>query len=746
MGKIKTEKKANAKRYNVVFKFITILIPFVFLFLFEGVLRIANYGDNLDLFIKNPVEGYEKYMIVNPEVGKKYFQKFEYTAPANDIFLAEKPENTMRIFVMGSSTVFGFPYERNLMFSRILHKQLEDAYPGKKIEMINTAITAINSFTLRDFAGQILEQKPDAILIYAGHNEFYGAFGVGSNETMSKNSSLTRVHIFMMDFKIYQLLRNLISSFSKMVSSRSQEMHGTLMKRMVGNKDILYGSDAYKIGIENFRQNMDAILKMATQKGVPVFISEVVSNVSGMEPFNSVAANGQEAAIDIFRKAKTVELAGKFEEASELYFKAKDLDCIRFRASEDINVTINKLAEKHKSYKIPMVSIFKAHSPNGLIGYNLMTEHLHPNIEGNFLIADSFYKEIVKSGIMGTKAEMPEYSIQYRKRNYGYTALDSIAALQRVQTLKGNWPFVKSGEKEINFLTQYHPKTYIDSIAFAALKDDKLTLSEVRLDLARKYEKAGRVFMAFKEYEALVQTTPYVAVNYRDVANCLIQLSDLPLALKYFQKSLELEESGFAYFKIGEIYFFMGDYDNALLNFEKSFPLIPDDKKVIVLVKSYIACMYGNNAEKAKAIAKELKRVKAEKYLSAPPKSYTFSQYIPFQTREQVESAKELIAANKLSEALKILINSLEIYDSHIANRLIGEIYQRQQNYSQALIYFKKTFDLFKFDPQFLHNLALVYLGENDVANARKCLEDIKKLDPEYLYLSQLSSLISATN
>lgn len=157
MNKPKIVKKNNAPKQTLVFKLITVVVPILILLAFEGVLRITGYGDNLNLFVQNPVKGYEKYMMVNPEIGKKYFQKFEYTAPANDIFLTDKPENTFRIFVMGSSTVFGFPYERNLMFSRILHQQLEDAFPHKKIEMVNTAITAINSFTLLDFTSQILK-------------------------------------------------------------------------------------------------------------------------------------------------------------------------------------------------------------------------------------------------------------------------------------------------------------------------------------------------------------------------------------------------------------------------------------------------------------------------------------------------------------------------------------------------------------------------------------------------------------
>ena len=65
---------------------ITGLIPIIILLSFEGILRVANYGDNLDLFIQNPTEGYEKYMMVNPKVGKKYFQKFEYSSSSKRYF------------------------------------------------------------------------------------------------------------------------------------------------------------------------------------------------------------------------------------------------------------------------------------------------------------------------------------------------------------------------------------------------------------------------------------------------------------------------------------------------------------------------------------------------------------------------------------------------------------------------------------------------------------------------------------
>ena len=115
MNKPKVVKNYKAPKQNIVFKLITIFIP-VFIFLvFEGVLRITGYGDNLNLFVQNPVKGYEKYMIMNPVIEKKYIQKFEYTAPSNDIFLKEKPKNTFRILLPESEQI-NSDYRHNRIF------------------------------------------------------------------------------------------------------------------------------------------------------------------------------------------------------------------------------------------------------------------------------------------------------------------------------------------------------------------------------------------------------------------------------------------------------------------------------------------------------------------------------------------------------------------------------------------------------------------------------------------------------
>lgn len=86
--------------------------------------------------------------------------------------------HAIRIFVMGESAAAGFPYQANAAFSYVIADVLQDAFPSDTIEVVNLGISATNSYTIADLVPDVIAQKPDAVLIYAGHNEYYGALGL----------------------------------------------------------------------------------------------------------------------------------------------------------------------------------------------------------------------------------------------------------------------------------------------------------------------------------------------------------------------------------------------------------------------------------------------------------------------------------------------------------------------------------------------------------------------------------------
>ncbi len=733
---------------RIIYNLILVLIPVIILLFFEVLLRIFGYGDNLNLFINYPEKPFREYKINNPEIGRKYFQKLEYTRPCNDMFLKEKPENGFRIFVMGSSTVIGFPYSRNLMFSRILHDRLQDSYPGKHIEVVNTAITAINSFTLCDYIDYILKESPDAIIIYAGHNEFYGAFGVGSNESISKYRRLTFLHLDLLSLRLYQLLRNTIAGLNKVFSGKNadQGVHGTLMKRIASNKEIIYHDKVYNTGIELYRKNMGEIIEKANKKGVPVFISDLISNIKDLKPFCSIDAGGNPPAKEMYDKGQEFEKAGDYAQAKEYYYRAKDLDCIRFRASEEINEVIYKLAAQPEVYLVPMKAYFEKRSPNGLIGNNLLTEHVHPNIDGYFLMADAFFSEIAGSQLIGEKISILNYKpSEYYQINWGYTKLDSLHGLHRIKNLSYHWPFQPFDAPYIDYRNIYKPVSLVDSLAFKALISPGYENIDAHEELAEYYDKQQDFYASFKEYYSMVKNNPYIAEYYLKAARSLIKIDDFPLALELLNRSLELQETFFGYYTMGEILLIKGDFTEAVEAFNNASQFVTEKYRQNLLLKQLEAYYFSGQRDKAGKTLEQIRLITPGYKPDFSKLRVQYTQLVPFQVKDQIQLAMNYYRQGNYDSALDEVLKSLHTKETSFGNRLAGEILLRS-NDKKAFLYFLKAYPDYKKDLVFLYNLGILYVQNGMIQKAQNTLIEMKQLNPDYQNIPRLERLIQSYN
>ncbi|MFW5726035.1 MAG: SGNH/GDSL hydrolase family protein, partial [Bacteroidota bacterium] len=328
--------------------FLAVVIPLVIIILIEIVLRFAGYGKEWPLFTETRLHGRD-YITLNPDYSQKYFLNESFTFPHYDLFLKDKPQNALRIFVLGSSTVYGFPYHQGISFPSVLENRLADAYPDKHIEVINVAVTAINSYTLADRIDEILEQQPDAILIYAGHNEFYGALGAGAYGGMGNVHSLKKLHLYMLRYSFYQGIRTLVDGISgggvPELEAESQQV-ATLMERITRNRNIEYQSRIYQKAHRHFELNMENVLRRAKVENVPVFIGDLVSNIGDLEPFVKEENGEKSQAMIAFEQAEQLLQQGFADSARVLFAHARDLDGIRFRASGEINGIIKELSKK----------------------------------------------------------------------------------------------------------------------------------------------------------------------------------------------------------------------------------------------------------------------------------------------------------------------------------------------------------------------------------------------------------------
>ena len=331
----------SSKKSPKWFYLVLVLIPILFLVLLELSLRAFNYGRTYDQWIAAG----EGKLTLNPEIAYRYFYTTEEVPSAgNNIFDENKKVSCYRVFIMGGSSAAGFPFTPNGSFARYILKRLNILYPKKTIEVVNIAMSAINSYALRDMLPGVLDQKPDLIIIYAGHNEYYGALGVGSTESLGDTRYIVNTVLWLNRFKTFELLRNIIKSIYG-VFSEPVRTDGTLMARMSQKQLILYNSDSFHSGVEQFEGNLNDMLEMTKDAGIPLLLGTLVSNLKDQKPFSSVDDDNYQPAEEIYNLALRELRAGNKKSADSLFRFAKDLDALRWRAPEEMNSVINELGK-----------------------------------------------------------------------------------------------------------------------------------------------------------------------------------------------------------------------------------------------------------------------------------------------------------------------------------------------------------------------------------------------------------------
>jgi lysophospholipase L1-like esterase len=562
------EIKPPVPRWFYIFLFI---VPVLFFVLLETSLRIFNYGNEDRVWIDISAD----MQILNPEVSKRYFFTTKNAPFSVESFIYKKKEdNSFRVFVLGASSGAGYPYLSSASFSKFLRKKLEMLYPSNAIEVANFSMAAINSYAIRDLLPELLEKKPDLVLIYLGHNEYYGALGVGSLESFGSSRFIVNTTLWLNKFKSVEFLRNIVNGVAKLFSSDEIIDGGTLMAQMSRDKLIKYNSEVYWNGIEQFEGNFRDILSLCKEANVPVITSTLSSNLRDQHPFISASDSDYPPAETIFKDAQSYLSTGETDTAKSLFIYAKDLDALRFRAPEEINKVISRLCNEFGNSVIKSDSLLNFVSAVGILGDDLMTDHLHPNVKGYQLIGNLFFSAMKKNNFLPSEIpsdidEKLADSLVYA--HYNFTKLDSTAADFRIKILKNDWPYINPANKlPRNQLISLN--SFIDSLALDVV-DGKISREQVRLKIASYYKMLNKYDEYATEMAALIEEFPFLTKYYNSTARELIVAGKYSRAYYFLKRSLDNKPDAFNSKWLGIIDLSQGFVDEAIINLEKSLSL-----------------------------------------------------------------------------------------------------------------------------------------------------------------------------
>ena len=708
------------------------LIPVLLLVAIEGMLRLFNVGNDLSLFRKSRV--YSGYYELNDQIGKRYFSRLSPTDPAHDIFRMKKPANCFRIFVMGESTTAGFPYQPGLMFSRILQYRLQDAFPDRRIEVVNTGLAAINSYTHADFVDEIIAQHPDAVLIYAGHNEYYGTLGIASVEYGGKARWIKKLHLRLIRLRSYQMVQQGVNFILPLFTGKIYQQ-ATLMERIAQGKTIVYGSEPWRAGVEQFRINITEVLEKYRRAGVRVMLSEEICNIRDLPPFKSIASAREPGAADLFEKARSLEEHGDYPAARNCYYAAKDRDAIPFRAPEAINEVTIELGKEFGAPVVPMKTYFEERSPHGLIGYNLILEHAHPNVDGYFIMADAFFTTMRREHFLSDRWDTTLIKpAEYYRANWGFTALDSLAAELKIKQIVAGWPF-KTQTKINTFQETYVPASFEDSLAFDCVLREKQHIEDAHITLAKRDAAAGNNLSAFNEYLSLIKSYPYgvslykASLKYLEAAGAQQKILDLLLSMP------DKDESLWAMGALGTLYQNMHMPDKAADYFNKALEMQkPGDTSLYALSGLYISYRELADTVRLDKIADRIRSLR-------PGFDFDLLATRAEDAPKLADQAFAEVKKGNVDRAITLLRKSLDLKESFAADFLLGRIYFEKKDL-RALGYLEKAYAANAKDPTLLFDLAILNYVNKDLKQASKYLDEYRHVSPDAKQALQLAKLI----
>jgi tetratricopeptide (TPR) repeat protein len=414
-----------------LFRIAALMLPLFALLCFEMALRLAGYGYKTSFFKTIQIDG-EPFYVENDQVGLRFFPPQMVRMPAPNRMRVKKAADTYRIFVFGESAAMGDP-EPAFGAGRYLQAMLEHRFAGQKFEVINVAMTAINSHAVLPFAKECAGLGGDLWIIYMGNNEMVGPFGVATVfGAKTPPMAFVRLNLAIQKTRTGQLmmagLRRLSGKKEKSAAWGGMEM---FLQNQIGPEDA-----RKETVYHHFNANLREMLRAGLGSGARIVLNTVAVNLKDCPPFASLndsnlTSTARAEFNAIYAKAATAESQGRPAEAAQFYEQASkangrfaelqyrwgscllqltnvaearkhlqlacDSDALPFRTDTRINESIttaaNEAADSHLRL-LDAVASLQQQSPVGICGQESFSEHVHFTFEGNYWLGRAWADEV----------------------------------------------------------------------------------------------------------------------------------------------------------------------------------------------------------------------------------------------------------------------------------------------------------------------------------------------------------------
>jgi len=400
--------------------------------------------------------------------------------------------------------------------------------------------------------------------------------------------------------------------------NQPSKLNQTLMSQVAREKEIAFDGDLYQKGVEQFKANMSLLLAKYQQAGIPVLLGNLISNESDQTPLSTVgkvewpsyknnvnnntpAKTQQEvdrlsamlaqdkSTENYYKLALNLQKNKQFSKAKQAFILAKDHDLLRFRAPSEFNTVIEDLATEYNALLVDNTSNFNANSINGIIGEQLILEHLHPTVDGYFLLAENYIDVINKHHLIGTA--LLEYPKNKARVDVPVSIIDKRYGDFVIAKLMKDFPFTLASNKNNNEVLLPKSRPFEHQALIGRIKKDNWLAIQKKLFV--QYQQHKEIAEAAK-IAGSISTAMVVNHQASYIAGQLYQqLNDWQIASYYHEKALNAynlttPEKVKYLLTLAQDYFFLKNYEDCLKILQQANEITTTDSKSKQRILQYI--------------------------------------------------------------------------------------------------------------------------------------------------------------
>ncbi len=603
-----------------------LVIPLLALALLEAALRLSGYGYPTSLFEKVRLGGAD-FLLNNEKFSLRFFPPRLSRWPSPLMIEPVKPAGACRIFIFGESAAQGDP-EPAFGAGRYLEALLRERYPGVNFEVVNVAITAINSHVILPIARECARYNGDLWIIYMGNNEMIGPFGAATVfGAKAPPWPVVRVGLALQTTRVGQLLMDLENRFKG--SAGRPDTWGGL--QMFQGNQLAPNDPRKEVVYKNFQRNLRDILRAGLNSGAAIVLNTVAVNLKDCPPFASLpsatlasgdrekcdrlcadgrvaemnadwklaaADFGQAGALDPqlaeaqFRQGESLLHLGDAAAAAAHLQKACDCDALPFRADSRINAIIREAGQKMGGPDLVLCDAAASLTEPGKIpGDETFYEHVHFNFDGNYRLAmlwaaqaGQLLPDDVKNKARGGWASQEVCEARLGLTDWNRSdVLNAVRQRMERPPLNSqfnNGPRLSELTARIDGLLRQ--RTASAAITARALYVDAIERAPRDYYLPENFgeflELTGDLKQAAQEWKQAAQLMPRNPFAFLTEGQLLEKLGELSPARDSFRQALKLHPRyAEAWFELGKLDAIEGKLEDAVKNYQQAAALQPND-------------------------------------------------------------------------------------------------------------------------------------------------------------------------